>query len=218
MEEIFILAIPLILVLLMGIADYIRGMPHEKRPWFIPKPVAAFVIGFCATALGPYPAGLPFIEGVWVLLTVTVGMAAMVMMCGVGNAVGPAISGELPTRKKTAENSGPEWWQVKFLRKSTWLSLAALGFMWSFPALFLLLWTPFAWVTVVAFVVATPLAAFLAVKSVGGVVPRIASSAIILASETKRSDLAWATFNWLRSALAGALIIGLLHAVKLVGL
>lgn len=179
----------------MALADWTRG--SAKRPKWAPKAVCLLIIGLCVAFLLGNSADLAALA---IAILIAIGGSV-----GMGNALGPALRGEKPDSKSA------EWWQKGPLLKNTWLSLAALGFLWGAPALLALPWVAQAWVPAVAFTLATPLAAWLAISSVGGVVHRVDGHDPSFGHETARSMQAWARFNMLRSPLAGLFIVAILE-------
>jgi len=185
-------------IVLMGLADWTRGMPNNKRPKWLPKFVCLLTIGWCVAALAGHPFDL-------------VGLAIAVLVAaggtvGMGNALGPTIHGERPSKL------GAEKWQVGPMLDNAWLSLAALGLIWGAPAaLATFYFDPRVWVIPVAFAAATPLAAWLSIRSVGGSVRRVDGSDPDFHRETRRSNTAWTRFNASRSPLAGLFMLALTH-------
>ncbi len=186
-------AITIGILLLMAFADWTRG--SMERPKFLPKVVCLLLIGWCVAFLLGHP-------GDFSGLALT-GLIAIGGSFGVGNALGPAISGTQP------RHADAEWWQHGALLDNSWLSLGVLGILWGAPTLALLPWVPNAWMPSVAFAVAVPSAAWIAIRSVGGPVLLVDDHDPAFARNTKRSSRAWATFNILRSPLAGLIILGL---------
>ena len=181
----------ILLVILMTLFDWLRG--KSRRPKITPKAVCLLVVGWCVASLLNHPFDLAG-------LAITAG-TALAGSAGVGGAIGPAISGEKITNV--------EKWQLGILSKNVWLSLFALGVIWGTPATVVLLiaGSGEALVPVIAFALATPLAAFAAINIYGGVVKKIPDSDPLFAAETARSNKIWAMFNATRSPLAGLLIV-----------
>lgn len=110
--------ISVIAVIAMALADRAYGNPNDG----VRKYLAAIVMGYSAAVIMGHATesmALLYVAGFW-----------MARSIGLGNAVGPALTGAKPAKYKTATNPGPEWWQQGLLLKSAWLSLIFLGFMW----------------------------------------------------------------------------------------
>lgn len=176
-------------LVVMGAMDWLRGSGVRLK--YFTKTMCLLTIGLCVA----YLLGQINIYG----LTIT-ALTALGGSVGMGNALGPALHNEKPDSKNA------EWWQKGPLLKSAWASLVVLGILWGVAGI-LTPWVPGAWTVTLAYAMATPLAAWYSVLSVGGLVLRVDASNPRFEEEVKNSNRAWATFNTLRSPIAGVLII-----------
>jgi len=173
---------------LLALLDWARG--NGK----LPKALCLLGIG----SVFAFLVGGLSIYSIWIAVAVALGGSV-----GMGNVVGPYIHNEKPSNDF-------EWWQKGVLQRSTHLSAVFLGFLWGALTLFALPWVGNVWLIPLSFMLATPMALILAVKSVGGHVKRVGGTDPDFDSETKRSGDAWRNFNILRSPLSGLLLMGML--------
>lgn len=143
--------VPLIYIVVMSAADRACGNPNDH----IPRLIAAPIMGYAAAALRGQGHS-------WIALLYALGFYAA-RSIGLGNAVGPALQGLTPARRKTDTNKGPQWWQFGPLLDSAWLSLLFLGGMWGSLIMGFTCWSnPTSWVFLPICLISVPLAVFVA--------------------------------------------------------
>lgn len=204
------IAINIAALCLMGLAGWNAGRPSARtgvnlslqpdRPKWAPKAISLAVIGWCVAFLVGHGFDL---LGLLIMAWVALGASL-----GPGNAVGSAITGEKPAVMKTEFNPGPERWQQgpgKFLLKSAWLSVAALGFLWGMFLVAVHWWLP------LAFVLGLPLALFIALVIYDGPIKRVDDTDPKWQHNTDVSNKIWAAYNTLRAPISGLLLLGLLQ-------
>jgi len=167
-----------------------RGNPKSK----ITKGLALVAFGAVIAA-----TFLPWVHSsILAGVIITAGLALGCSL-GLGNAVGPAMSGTPPDFNKT------EWWQVGPLADNAWLSLFVLGFLRAAVCLGAFFHVPDVTLLVAASTVATPLAVFLAIKTLGGEIQtHHQAPGLAWQLETARSNKMWARQEYIYGFLMGA--------------
>lgn len=198
------LLLSLPLVLIAAWAVYEKGNPKSR----LQKGWVMGLYGACiAVILLPW-AEASLIPGAFMTVALLLGLSL-----GLGNAVGPAISGTIPNKKNK------EAWQFGPLLNNVWLSLAGLGFFRAVfvPVFFLVssqteylfesLWL------VACSTAAAPLAMFVVLKKLGGPITNPAPAPTLeWERQTAISNEMWVWQDRLYGALVGlsAIAIGVL--------
>lgn len=138
--------IEVLIVLLCGVADRVRGAGKPK----IPAGIEMGIYGGLISLLLIYPVNL------WTIAVIALFWAGSTM--GWGHPINQALFGDL----RHHPDSKPESWQLGPLKDSVWLALSVRGFLWGAPLLIIAYWVPAVITVPIAFAIAMPLACLIA--------------------------------------------------------
>lgn len=136
--------IEILIVLLCGVADRVRGAGQPK----IPTAIEMVIYGGLISLLIVYPVNL------WTI--------AIILLFWVGSTMGWGSPINKVLFDTPMQESNYERWQIGPLKRNAWLALAVRGFLWGAPLLIIVYWVPAVIYVPVAFTVAMPLACLLA--------------------------------------------------------